>query len=65
MKEELTLTRVNIQPTCSRHRLWTTTIGVQRIKSDEVPALPFLKRDLKNLTYKSLLLVSYAWMNTA
>ena len=60
MRKELTPTRVSIQPTCNRCWLWITTISVQSIKSNEVPALPFLKRDLKNPKYKSLMLVSYA-----
>ena len=58
------MTRVAVQSTCCKHWLWTTTVGVQHIKSDQVPALPFLKWNLKNLMNKILLLVSYMCMNT-
>ena len=57
-------TRVTIQSTCQRRKVWITTISVQHIKSDQVPVLLFLEWNLKNPTYKSLLLVNYARMNT-
>ena len=46
-----------------RHR--TIAVGVQRVKGDQVPALPFVKKDLKHPTNESLLLVGYTRTNAS
>ena len=45
--------------------LQTTAVCVQRIKGDQVPTLPLLKRDFKDPTNEGLLLVSYDRMDTS
>ena len=58
-KGKLTTTRVFVQPTSYRRRLWTPIVCVQRVESNQVSTLLLLERDIKNPTYKSLLLVRY------
>ena len=43
----------------------TTIVGMQHVKGDQIPALSFVKRDLKHPTDESLLLVGYMWMNAS
>jgi len=45
--------------------LRTTAVCVQRIKGDQVPTLPLLKRDFKDPTNEGLLLVNYDRMDTS
>ena len=61
--QELMPTRISVQSTGFRRWLKTTTVGVQCVKGDQILAPLFIKKDLKNPTDESFLLVSYVWTN--
>ena len=63
-KGKFTTMGVFVQPTCYRRQLWTPIVCVQCVKSNQVFTLSLLKQNIKNPTYKSLMLISYARAST-